>query len=48
MTSAIGVLDLASATGFLAAAVTASRNKKPSTPEASTACHMARGTTRAG
>ena len=48
MTSAIGVLESASSTGFFAAAVTASRNRNPRTPEASTACHIARGTTRSG
>src|SRR6185312_7281494 len=48
MTSAIGVPDLASATGSPAARVTAMMNTKPSTPDARTACHIARGTTRSG
>src|SRR5215510_3327537 len=48
MTSAIGVPDWASATGSPAASVTATMKKNPSTPEASTACHIARGTTRSG
>lgn len=48
MTSAIGVPDLASSIGSPAARVTAIRNTKPSTPEATTAITMARGTTRSG
>ncbi len=48
MTSAIGVPDSASATGSPAASVTARMKKKPSTPDAMTACHIARGTTRSG
>ena len=48
ITSAIGVLEAASLTGSFAAAVTASRNRNPRIPEASTACHIARGTTRSG
>ena len=48
ITSAIGVPDSASATGSLTPAVTTSRKRKPSTPEARTACHMARGTTTSG
>ena len=34
--------------GRSTAAVTTSRNRNPSTPEARTACHMARGTTTSG